>query len=143
MAPLDDGSVLVLELITGSIVRASGEKFANRKTVVSGLQAPVQMVLGPDGQVYVTELGGKLLRERLLCQALPPPPAALPEPPRSEAARQLAHQRGRGRRRQRVLLVRHQQRHLPHPPRAMNQARAAPGNDTRPIGGIPDRAGDQ
>ena len=60
--PLDDGSVLVLELLTGSIVRASGDKLAERKTVVSGLQAPVQMVLGKDGQVYVTELGGKLLR---------------------------------------------------------------------------------
>ena len=60
--PLDDGSVLVLELGTGSIVRASGDKLAERKTVVSGLQAPVQMVLGNDGQVYVTELGGKLLR---------------------------------------------------------------------------------
>ena len=60
--PLDDGSVLVLELLTGSIVRASGDKLDQRKTVVSGLQAPVQMVLGPDGQVYVTELGGKLLR---------------------------------------------------------------------------------
>lgn len=60
--PLDDGSVLVLELLTGSIVRASGDKLAERKTVVSGLQAPVQMVLGKDGRVYVTELGGKLLR---------------------------------------------------------------------------------
>ena len=60
--PLDDGSVLVLELGTGSIVRASGDKLAERKAVVRGLQAPVQMVLGPDGQVYVTELGGKLLR---------------------------------------------------------------------------------
>ncbi|MFT3815052.1 MAG: hypothetical protein QM740_17020 [Acidovorax sp.] len=60
--PLDDGSVLVLELGTGSIVRASGDKWAERKTIVSGLKAPVQMVLGRDGQVYITELGGNLLR---------------------------------------------------------------------------------
>ena len=60
--PLDDGSVLVLELGTGSIVRASGDQWAERKTIVSGLKAPVQMVLGRDGQVYITELGGNLLR---------------------------------------------------------------------------------
>ncbi|MFT4242880.1 MAG: hypothetical protein QM569_11420 [Acidovorax sp.] len=60
--PLDDGSVLVLELGTGSIVRASGDKLAERKTIASGIKLPVQMVLGRDGQVYVTDLGGSLLR---------------------------------------------------------------------------------
>ncbi|MFT4268293.1 MAG: hypothetical protein QM586_13915, partial [Xenophilus sp.] len=60
--PLDDGSVLVLELGTGSIVRASGDKLAERKAIASGIPLPVQMVLGRDGQVYVTDLGGSLLR---------------------------------------------------------------------------------
>ena len=60
--PMDDGSVLILELGTGSIVRASGEKFADRKTIASGIKSPVQMVLGPDGQIYVTDLTGSLLR---------------------------------------------------------------------------------
>lgn len=60
--PMDDASVLVLELGSGSIVRASGDKLAQRETIVSGLKLPVQMIRGADGQVYVTELGGRLLR---------------------------------------------------------------------------------
>lgn len=60
--PLDDGSVLVLELGTGSIVRASGDKLAERQPIVSGLKLPVQMIRGADGQLCVTELGGNLLR---------------------------------------------------------------------------------
>ncbi|MFT4101651.1 MAG: hypothetical protein QM674_11550 [Burkholderiaceae bacterium] len=60
--PMDDGSVLVLELGTGSIVRASGEKLAERQTIASGIKLPVQMILGRDGQLYVTDLGGSLLR---------------------------------------------------------------------------------
>lgn len=60
--PLDDGSVLVLELGTGSIVRASGDKLAERQAITTGLKLPVQMIRGADGQIYVTELGGRLLR---------------------------------------------------------------------------------
>lgn len=59
--PLDDGSVLIAEQGTQSVVRASGEKFAERELVAS-VAAPVQMMLGPDGQVYLTDYSGKLLR---------------------------------------------------------------------------------
>ena len=60
--PLDDGSVLVLEIATGSISRV-GVAEPHAKTVVAeGLAGPVQMVLGRDGAVYVTEAAGKLTR---------------------------------------------------------------------------------
>jgi streptogramin lyase len=60
--PMEDGSVLVAELATGSITRASGAEFKDRKTVASGLGGPVQMILGTDGHLYVTEAAGKLTR---------------------------------------------------------------------------------
>lgn len=60
--PMEDGSVLIAELGTGNVVRASGEKFAERKVLASGIQGPVQMVIGADGQLYVTEAAGRLLR---------------------------------------------------------------------------------
>lgn len=60
--PLEDGSVLVAELATGSISRASGADYTERKVVASGLAGPVQMVLGRDGLLYVTEAAGKLTR---------------------------------------------------------------------------------
>ena len=59
---LDDGSLLVAEIATGSIVRASGEHFKTRVTLAQGLGGPVQMVLGRDGAVYVTEAAGNLSR---------------------------------------------------------------------------------
>jgi glucose/arabinose dehydrogenase len=54
--------VLVAELATGSITHASGAEFKDRKTVASGLGGPVQMILGTDGHLYVTEAAGKLTR---------------------------------------------------------------------------------
>jgi len=60
--PMEDGSVLVAELATGSVTRASGVEFKDRKTVASGLAGPVQMILGKDGHLYVTEAAGKLTR---------------------------------------------------------------------------------
>jgi len=60
--PMPDGSVIFIELATGSITRASGAKFADRKTIAQGLAGPVQMVLGKDGALYVTEAAGKLTR---------------------------------------------------------------------------------
>jgi streptogramin lyase len=64
--PLADGSLLVAELATGSITLASGADFKTRKVVASGINGPVQMVLGADGDLYVTEAAGKLLRIKLL-----------------------------------------------------------------------------
>ena len=63
--PLEDGSVLVAELATGSISQASGADYKTRKVVASGLQGPVQMALGRDGALYVTEAAGKLTRINL------------------------------------------------------------------------------
>jgi len=60
--PLDDGSVVVAELATGTLTRASGAKFDQRQVLASGIQGPVQMVLGADGAIYVTEAAGRLLR---------------------------------------------------------------------------------
>ncbi|MGF6349901.1 hypothetical protein [Variovorax sp. W2I14] len=60
--PMPDGSVIYAEIATGSITRASGPKFAEKSVLASGLNGPVQMVLGQDGALYVTEAAGKLLR---------------------------------------------------------------------------------
>jgi streptogramin lyase len=60
--PMPDGSVIYVEIATGSITRASGDKFANKKVIAQGLTGPVQMVIGKDGALYVTEAVGKLIR---------------------------------------------------------------------------------
>lgn len=52
---LSDGSILVNELGSKSLVRASGEHGKDRTVVVGGLEGPVGMVAGPGGAVYVTE----------------------------------------------------------------------------------------
>jgi streptogramin lyase len=63
--PLEDGSLLVAEIATGSIVQVSGSAYDTRKTVATDLAGPVQMVLGRDGALYVTEAAGKLTRINL------------------------------------------------------------------------------
>jgi streptogramin lyase len=63
--PMPDGSVIYAEIATGSIGRASGDKFADRNVIAQGLAGPVQMVLGKDGALYVTEAAGKLTRIEL------------------------------------------------------------------------------
>jgi len=60
--PMADGSVLVAEIATGSVTRASGPKFERREVLAGGLGGPVQMVVGKDGALYVTEAAGKLTR---------------------------------------------------------------------------------
>jgi sugar lactone lactonase YvrE len=60
--PLDDGSLLVAEIATGNIVALSGAGYETRKVLSSGLAGPVQMVLGPDGALYVTEAAGTVQR---------------------------------------------------------------------------------
>ena len=63
--PLDDGSVLVAEIATGSITRASGPHFDTRTVLVSGLAGPAQMTLGPDGALYVSEAAGNIVKVNL------------------------------------------------------------------------------
>lgn len=57
---LPDGSLLVSEVATGAIKRAAGDGYKQQSTVVAGLAGPVQMILGRDGKVYVTEAAGRL-----------------------------------------------------------------------------------
>jgi len=63
--PMVDGSVLVIEIATGNLTRASGADLATRTVVASGLAGPVQMAPGLDGRVYVTEAAGNLVRINL------------------------------------------------------------------------------
>ncbi|MET3439984.1 streptogramin lyase [Variovorax paradoxus] len=60
--PMDDGSVIYAEIATGGITRAKGPKFAEKQVLASGLGGPVQMIIGQDGALYVTEAAGKLTR---------------------------------------------------------------------------------
>ncbi|CAN7667143.1 MULTISPECIES: outer membrane protein assembly factor BamB family protein [unclassified Variovorax] len=60
--PMPDGSLVYAEIATGSVTRASGPKFETRQVLASGLGGPVQMILGRDGALYVTEAAGKLTR---------------------------------------------------------------------------------
>jgi streptogramin lyase len=52
---LGDGSILVNELGSQSLVRASGEHGKDRTVVLGGLEGPVGMAAGPGGAVYLTE----------------------------------------------------------------------------------------
>ncbi|WP_407187137.1 hypothetical protein [Bradyrhizobium centrosematis] len=52
---LADGSILVAELGTKSLVKVSGEHGKDRTTLVSGLEGPVGLVRGKADEVYVTD----------------------------------------------------------------------------------------
>jgi sugar lactone lactonase YvrE len=52
---LADGSILVNELGSKSLIRASGEHGKDRNVLIGGLEGPVGLVGGPKGDVYVTE----------------------------------------------------------------------------------------
>ena len=52
---LADGSILVAELGTKSLVRVSGEHGKDRTTVIGGLEGPVGLVGGSGDEVYVAE----------------------------------------------------------------------------------------
>ncbi len=58
---LPDGSVVFGELASGMVWRASGAKFEDRKKIAEGM-TPVQMIVGRDGALYVTEASGNLTR---------------------------------------------------------------------------------
>jgi streptogramin lyase len=60
--PLDDGSLLIAEIATGSIVRASGAQYADRTVLAKDLAGPTQMILGKDGALYLTEAAGRLTK---------------------------------------------------------------------------------
>jgi streptogramin lyase len=52
---LGDGSILVNELGSKSLLRVSGEHGKDRNVVIGGLEGPVGMVAGSNDTVYVTE----------------------------------------------------------------------------------------
>ena len=52
---LEDGSILVAELGTKSLVRVSGEHGRDRTTLIGDLDGPVGLVGGSNDEVYVTE----------------------------------------------------------------------------------------
>jgi streptogramin lyase len=52
---LADGSILVAELGTKSLVRVTGEHGKDRTTLIGDLEGPVGLVGGSNGEVYVTE----------------------------------------------------------------------------------------
>jgi len=52
---LDDGSILVAELGSKSLLRVSGEHGKDRTVLVGALEGPVGLVGGAKGDVYVTE----------------------------------------------------------------------------------------
>jgi hypothetical protein len=58
-----DGSILVLELGTGSLVMASGAEGKERRDIISGLAAPVAMARAGATSVYITELGNGTIIE--------------------------------------------------------------------------------
>lgn len=60
---LADGSILVAELGTKSLVKVSGEHGKDRSTLIGGLEGPVGLVRGKTDEVYVTEaLAGAVSR---------------------------------------------------------------------------------
>src|SRR5467141_5251180 len=52
---LADGSFLVNELGTGSLVRVSGEHGADRTPIIGGLAGPVGLVAASKDEIYLTE----------------------------------------------------------------------------------------
>ncbi len=60
--PLEDGTVLVIEIATGTLSKVGIAEPHPKTVIAEGLAGPVQMVLGRDGGVYVTEAAGRLTR---------------------------------------------------------------------------------
>ena len=52
---LADGSILVNELGSKSLLRVSGEHGKERTPILGGLEGPVGLAAGPNGSVYLTE----------------------------------------------------------------------------------------
>lgn len=59
---LDNGDVVVSEMGSGKLLRLSGEKLEQQSVLAEGLQGPVQMIRGSDGNIYLTEMAGFLTR---------------------------------------------------------------------------------
>ena len=76
-APMDaqflpDGSIAIAEIASGEITLASGPGYAARRTLAKGLAGPVQLALGPDSALYVSEAAGTIRRVDLKTGAVSP-----------------------------------------------------------------------
>ena len=92
---LADGSILVSELGSKSLIRASGEHGKDRNVLIGGLEGPVGLVAGSGGTVYLTEAfagveGGSQRREVRSRQG-----SEGPRRHRAGARRQADRRRGR------------------------------------------------
>ncbi len=59
---LPDGSIVISEMASGKLVKLGGENYDERTDVAEGLHGPVQMIMGQDGNIYLTEAAGFLTR---------------------------------------------------------------------------------
>ncbi len=59
---LDNGDIVVSEMASGKLLRLSGPKLDQQSVLTEGLQGPVQMIRGRDGNLYLTEMAGFLTR---------------------------------------------------------------------------------
>ncbi|MBA6418843.1 DUF6923 family protein [Pseudomonas sp. 5Ae-yellow] len=59
---LSNGDIVVSEMESGKLLRLSGESLDQQQVLSEGLQGPVQMILGHDGMIYLTEIAGFLTR---------------------------------------------------------------------------------
>jgi sugar lactone lactonase YvrE len=59
---MDDGSLIVAEIATGSILRVKGSEGKERTTVSQGLVAPTYLAAATPNAVYVTEAAGTVSR---------------------------------------------------------------------------------
>ena len=85
--PLSDGSILVAELGTGSVLRLRGEHYGDRSVVATGLAGPTQLALGKDGALFVVDAAGYLTRialdsgaQRVIASRLALPDGIAPTP---------------------------------------------------------------
>ncbi|UAW99482.1 SMP-30/gluconolactonase/LRE family protein [Halopseudomonas nanhaiensis] len=59
---LEDGTIVVSELGSGKLIKVTGDALDKRAGLVEGLQGVVQMIVGADGKIYLTEAAGFLTR---------------------------------------------------------------------------------
>jgi glucose/arabinose dehydrogenase len=76
-APMDaqflpDGAIAIAEIASGEITEASGPGYTARRNLAKGLAGPVQLALGPDGALYVSEAAGAIRRVDLKTGAVSP-----------------------------------------------------------------------
>ena len=78
---LEDGSLLVAEMMASRLSRVTGTSTEARETIVSGLAGPMSLVAAADGTVYVTlSSGGSIARVDLDAREVEPVVSGLVDP---------------------------------------------------------------